>query len=300
MKNLTGLLAIVMPLLTLSCTTTREQALEYVQAGTDSVDRLTQSQYDAALALGGDPDVLVARESKFQEQVANQRARYAELEKEFEAQKQKLTNLITSLSSALLAGSNPASIAAAFVSRFSAIEERATALETTDITTSARIEASESAQERNAGQVESVSDKLASLDRKSSQSDGLIERLREKAEASAAQVQVNAEKLDAISDRTLQKLATLPANTIQDLEQLRSDRDRLLDEVARAASLTADERRELEGLSTEELLGLITAAIGAAAAGGVLGKTGRSRAQADVDSLRGEVISLNAKMDKIK
>ena len=272
--------ALLASLSTSACTTTRSQAAEYVQAGTEAVRQLTQAQYDTALALGGDPDVLQPLEATFQQAAADNRARLAALAKQMEEQQLKLTSLVTSLSSALSVASNPAGIAAGLLERFRGTERKARDLEVATSKTASTQQSQQNALAHVEARVDtSVNDATQSAQK-------LREEVSERLKTESAALRSEFSKL---SDDTLFKLSQLTESTVDKLTRLSDNEAELRAEIARAAQLSKEQAEELDGLGTTELLTILAAAASAAAAGGALGKTGRSRAQSEVDKLKVDV-----------
>jgi len=116
--------------------------------------------------------------------------------------------------------------------------------------------------------------------------------------ASSAQAEVErlAARVESLGESLREKLAGIDNEAVRLLEQARGNRaefDRIL---AERAKLTEAEIAQLRGLTTEDVLALIFAAGGATLAGGALGKTGKSRAQAEIDALRIEIGAIQRRL----
>ncbi|MEE8106106.1 MAG: hypothetical protein V3T86_11285 [Planctomycetota bacterium] len=97
-----------------------------------------------------------------------------------------------------------------------------------------------------------------------------------------------AEKLATLSDSTRDKFASITATQLEKLTELKGDRAKF-DLQLLKIGLKASEVDDLKGMSTTEIMALLAAA----GAGGALGKTGKSRAQVDVDALKEKLAAMN-------
>jgi hypothetical protein len=97
-----------------------------------------------------------------------------------------------------------------------------------------------------------------------------------------------------LNDGIVDRLKALSEEDKRTLEQVQNDRERFFDELSKRASLTTEEKKELQqkGLSTTEIIGLIGAG---SVAAGAAGKMGKSRSQPEIDRLKEDVATLKAK-----
>lgn len=96
------------------------------------------------------------------------------------------------------------------------------------------------------------------------------------------------ERLAGLDAGTRENLANVSKNTeaMRKLESLQ-DNDKVFREaLQKQANLTDKEMEGLKGLSTEEIMAMLAAAGVAAAGGGALGKTGKSRGHAEIEKLK--------------
>ena len=99
-------------------------------------------------------------------------------------------------------------------------------------------------------------------------------------------------KLEALDKETALKLAALPADAVKTLEGLKKDDEAFREKLQELGKFTDAQRKELEGLSVEEILAILGAMGAATVGGGVLAKAGKSRAQPEIDRLSKEVAVL--------
>ena len=92
-------------------------------------------------------------------------------------------------------------------------------------------------------------------------------------------------RLAQLDKETLLKFAGIEKEHLVELEKLKGDDKAFRAMLQQKAKLTEAEMEALKGFSTDELMAMLLAASGAAAAGGALGKTGRSRAQSQIDAI---------------
>lgn len=87
-------------------------------------------------------------------------------------------------------------------------------------------------------------------------------------------------------------LAKLSEDTIAKLEEAREDRDQFEQILRAELKFTPDEIEDLKGMTTEQILALLAAAGGAAGIGIAGGRGGKSRAQPEIETLRGDLAKL--------
>lgn len=107
-------------------------------------------------------------------------------------------------------------------------------------------------------------------------------------------------KLATFDADTRDKLRKLTEDQIREIAELKNDRakfDQKLEEVLKNAKLTPEQIKDFleqtKGMSTQEIVAILAAAAGAAGVGGALGRTGKSRAQPDIDALKERVSDLD-------
>lgn len=103
-------------------------------------------------------------------------------------------------------------------------------------------------------------------------------------------------RLAQLSEETRLKFSNVRADRLVELEKLKGDDKAFREMLQTEAKLTNAEMDALKGYSTQELMALLLAAGGATAAGGALGKTGRSRAQPQIDSINARLGSSGSKI----
>lgn len=139
------------------------------------------------------------------------------------------------------------------------------------------------------------------------ETDDLIAKRHEEAlkevKETRTELKVDMEKLRAmyntLSLDTQTKLAAVDPARLQDLVKLNAaDPAKLKLEVLNELDkmgVNAEDRKKLEGLSTEELVALIVAAGAGAGGGGLLSKVGKSRASDKIDELNTRVAKVEGK-----
>ncbi len=96
-------------------------------------------------------------------------------------------------------------------------------------------------------------------------------------------------KLEALSQSLRDKMASADSATIARLDALKGDEAAFREKLEADLKLTPDQLKQLDGMTTEQIMGLIASAIAAAGLGGAFGKTGKSRGQADIEKLKDAV-----------
>lgn len=284
-----------------ACTTSREQARQYVDEALQSVDRLTQSQYDVARAQGADTLLLDSAEERFQGEVIQQRQRLDDLKSQIDAEKQRMDALLGGFGTLALNAVDPTGVAASLVQQFRSLEDR-------DRELANETERLEAKSDEVLGQVRAVEEEtqtsIADLNEEGRETNSKLEELgsdlRDRVlEASRAQTQFEGltEKLEALDEDLLARLADFRGDLQSGIEDLEADRDQLLGKIEEGAQLSQEQIKQLDGLSTQELLWLLGALGGSVVSGGVLGRSGPSRAQKDVAELRNEVSVMKARAD---
>lgn len=102
--------------------------------------------------------------------------------------------------------------------------------------------------------------------------------------------------LAELSKETRDKFASATQETFNELTALRTDDAKFRSVLQERLQLTNAEMEGLKGMSTEQILAMLAAAGGATMAGGALGKTGKSRGQADIDALKDELSELKGRV----
>ena len=103
----------------------------------------------------------------------------------------------------------------------------------------------------------------------------------------------NVEKVLArLSEDTRDKFASVTQDTLDRLSALRTDDAEFRRVLKEEVKLTPAEMAALKDMTPEQIMALLLSAGGAAVAGGALGKTGKSRGQADLDDLKEKLSEL--------
>ncbi len=120
-----------------------------------------------------------------------------------------------------------------------------------------------------------------------------IEAIRDDTSALDQRTAIVARDVDAIratlqrlDQQTVAKLASVGRETLQELESLKGDGQAFRQKLEAELQLTRAAMDAMRGLSTEEIMALLATAISAAAAGGALGKTGKSRGTVEIEKIK--------------
>lgn len=137
---------------------------------------------------------------------------------------------------------------------------------------------------------------------------GVVVTASDKAEAKTDKVATDAKdarttmKTDAEKARTamLASFTTVRADTFAKLDSLKEDRAAFEQTLRDEVKLTPEQLENLNGMTTEQIMAMIAAAVGAAGAGGVLAKTGKSRSHGAIDKIneRLDTITTDAALEK--
>ncbi len=92
--------------------------------------------------------------------------------------------------------------------------------------------------------------------------------------------------LTQLDRETVAKLSDVSAETVRALETLKGDGKAFRQKLETELRLTREAMDALKGLTPEEIMALLAAAVSAAAAGGALGKTGKSRGAAEMEKIK--------------
>lgn len=92
--------------------------------------------------------------------------------------------------------------------------------------------------------------------------------------------------LTQLDRETVAKMAEVSAETVRALDTLKGDGKAFRQKLETELQLTREAMDTLKGLTPEEIMALLAAAVSAAAAGGALGKTGKSRGSAEMEKIK--------------
>jgi archaellum component FlaC len=140
---------------------------------------------------------------------------------------------------------------------------------------------------------EDVSDKVEALrddTRDLDQRTGLI----------AKDVETIDEVLQRLDRETVAKLSSVNAQTLRELERLKGDGLAFREKLAGDLQLTREAMDAMKGLTTEEILALVAGTLSAAAAGGALGKTGKSRGSSEIEKIKDRLDAITTDIAMVK
>ena len=102
--------------------------------------------------------------------------------------------------------------------------------------------------------------------------------------------------LAALSKETREKFADVSEETFDKLTALREDDEEFRRVLKQELQLSDAEMAALKDMTPDQILALLAAAGVAAVGGGALGKTGKSRGQADIDAMKDELSELKGRV----
>lgn len=105
-------------------------------------------------------------------------------------------------------------------------------------------------------------------------------------------------RLAALDQDTREKFSRADKETIAKLNELKKDRAAFDKELQRQFKLTDAQMAELKGMSPEQIISIIAAAVAAAGVGVAGGKTGKSRSEPKVEAMAAKLDDVIRKMEK--
>ena len=106
--------------------------------------------------------------------------------------------------------------------------------------------------------------------------------------------------LQQLDQQTVAKLTSVSTQTLKELAALKGDSKAFREKLAAELQLTRSSMDAMKGLSTQEIMALLAAALSAAAAGGALGKTGKSRGSIEIEKLKEKLDAVTTDIALVK
>lgn len=260
-----------------ACSTTRKDAHEYVDQGVQAVDRTSRTQIAIAQA---DPDldqaVLATYAGQFETDAAASAAQLAAVRKRIEEQESQLRAVVEALASSaleILPGGRGLTELAGAVGR---------GLRGSDEKLGQDVRESES---RSARQAEAAKERsetaLARADRAETAAREAVDAVDERVRTAQA----------ALSEQTRELLAGVRGDldslraSAGDTRQFQQELDRYLKSAGLSPEQVAEFKRSTDGLSTTEIVALLSSILLGAGGGVTASRMGKSRSSEEVDAL---------------
>jgi len=258
--------------------TSPEQTHGYATQGIDAIDRNTEANLNIARANPALDPVKVAEAGEtFEDQKESYRKAFEQIRKQIEEEKQQREAIVTALGSiaieALPAGSSAIQVAKAIGFKID------TAADKKIEAASEKTKEVEMATNENKKEIDAltattggIARDMGDFGKKLDKMDVKIEELQ-KGKITSDQDLVLAKKtLESLDPAIQYKLRNVPENLVAELTKLKGDDTAFNDKLQRELQFTNTQMESLKGLSTEEILALLTAAGVATGAGGLTGK----------------------------
>ncbi len=275
-------LALSCLLITIGCTTTREQTRSYVKEGVESQDRQTEVLLKLAEGLPIAPEAVQSAQTAFGKSRDSSRAEFERIRKEIEEQKKELMAYAHAAAGIALAAVPGGSVAhSAWTVLGNRIGERIDKV----------------AEFTN--QISVVSTSVDALKKDSDQlkltMEGEVKAKLKKLDVSEEQLKTVMASLEAAKtrlatmDESLKlKLASLDAPTVRNLLNLAGDDKAFSGYLKEKANLTDSDLAKFKGMTPTEIIAAIIALLGAAGTA----KLGKSRSQPEIEALKREIAAL--------
>lgn len=281
------------------CATQKETG-QYVGKGVTSVNRVSKSIIGAARAQeGANQEILDVYEKYADKSSAGDRAFFAGLEQKHAKQEELVQDIISGLTTvaikSLPAGSIALKIAETVVGQINTATDKALTAANA-ATQNVKVTA-----EGNKGEISMLKERTQIVEKATTGLEGTLEEMKgqitsliETKNIVNTDLAVAQEKFESLSTTIQEKLSKVPESVIVELTNIKANDAAFRERFQRQVELTDMQMEGLKGLSTTELLALLTAA----GAGGVFSKTGKSRGAKDIEEMRKELVETNRKIDR--
>ena len=141
-----------------------------------------------------------------------------------------------------------------------------------------------------------VADDLVALTTRFTDTEKLLDEARKELGLSTMEQEWAKKELERLSEELRGKLAAISTETQDKLKAAKDDRKEFERILMEEGKLTPEQIENLKGFTTEQILALIAAATGAAGAGAMASRGGKSRSQPEIDELYDKIGDLTTRL----